>query len=87
MGKYEDAIPYYQKAQKDIPGYWRLNVDLAACYSALGRMDEAKEQVQHILKASPNFSIDFFINKLPARRPEDIKPYIDAVRKIPLAEQ
>jgi TolB-like protein/class 3 adenylate cyclase/Tfp pilus assembly protein PilF len=86
MGKYEDAIPYYQKAIKRVPGYWRLHVDLAGCYAALGMEEEAKAEVQHILTAAPNFTLERYVKGLPAKRPEDIKPYIDALHKIPMPE-
>jgi TolB-like protein/Tfp pilus assembly protein PilF len=86
MGKYEDAIPYYQKAIERVPGYWRLHVDLAGCYAVLGMQEEAKAEVQHILKAAPNFTLERFIRGLPARSPEDIKLYVAALREIPLAE-
>jgi len=87
MGKYEEAIPYYQKAIQRLPGFDRLHVDLAACYAAAGRVEEAEAKVQNILEATPNFSLEFYIKKLPARRSEDIKLYTDALRKIPLPEQ
>jgi adenylate cyclase len=86
MGKYEEAIPYYQEALKRLPGFDRLHVDLAACYAAAGRIEEAKVEVQYILEAIPNFSVEFYIKKLPARSPEDIKLFAEALRKIPIPE-
>jgi TolB-like protein/class 3 adenylate cyclase/Tfp pilus assembly protein PilF len=86
MGKYEDAIPFYQKALKLTPGYWRLHVDLAGCFAAVGRNDEAMVEVKHILKAAPHFTMENYIERLPARSPEDIKYYIEALRKVPFPE-
>lgn len=84
QGEYEDAIPYLQKAIEMNPKYFRMHLDLAACYAAQGREKEAKAAAEQVLKASPNFSIDKYINRgLPVKNIEDIKPYVDALRKIP----
>ena len=58
LGKYDEAIPYYKETIEHTPGYWRLYVDLAACYAALGMEEESKAQVQKILNAVPNFSVE-----------------------------
>jgi tetratricopeptide (TPR) repeat protein len=87
QGKYEEAIPYLQKALEMNPRYFRMSLDLAACYAAIGRQEEAKAAAEQVLKASPKFSIDRFINSgLPIESTEIIKPYIDALRKIPFPE-
>ena len=87
QGQYEEAIPYLKKALEMNPRYFRMNLDLAACYAALGKQEEAKAAAAQVLKASPNFSIDRFINKgLPIESTDIVKPYIDALRKIPFPE-
>ena len=87
QGKYEEAIPYLKKALEINPRYFRMNLDLAACYAALGKQEEAKAAAAQVLKASPKFSIDRFINKgLPIESTEIVKPYIDALRKIPFPQ-
>jgi hypothetical protein len=48
----------------------------------LGKEEEAKAMVKRLLDAHPTFTVDRFIKGLPAR-PEDIKPYVDALYKAP----
>jgi adenylate cyclase len=86
MGKYENAIPYYNKSIDAIPKFWRLYIDLAACYAALGMEEESNTQVQKVLNAAPNFSVEKHLKRLPARNPEDIKYYAEALRKAPFPE-
>jgi adenylate cyclase len=86
MGKYEDAIPYYKEAIKISPGFYRLHLDLAACYAALGKEEEAKAATQQVLKIYAAFNVEKYIKNLPARSPEDIKYYTEALRKVPFPE-
>jgi adenylate cyclase len=86
IGNYEDAIPYLQEAIKVKTKWGRLHVDLAACYAALGREEEAKVERQEVLRLRPKFSLKKYIMKLPTKDPKLIKPYIDALRKTGLPE-
>jgi adenylate cyclase len=86
LGKYDEAIPYYKETIEYIPGYWRLYVDLAACYAALGMEEESKAQVQKVLNAVPDFSVEKYIKRLPVRNPDDIKYFTEALHKAPFPD-
>ena len=85
-GKYESAIPHLKEALEINSNYFRLHLDLAACYAALGRDNEAKAEAQYVIKAAPDFSVETYIERLPVKNPEEIKLYIDALRKIPFPD-
>jgi adenylate cyclase len=59
VGNYEEAIPYYQKIIEIEGGakYYRVYLDLAACYAALGRQEETEAVSKEVLKLNPKFRI------------------------------
>jgi len=52
--KYEDAIPYYNKALELEPGNPDVIVDLGVCYFNMDDFQKAKELFQQALAKSPN---------------------------------
>ncbi len=86
MGKFENAIPNINKALEAGSKWYRIQLDLAACYAALGNKEEALTAAQKVLKKHPNFSVETFIARLPVNDLADIKPYVDALRKVPFPE-
>jgi tetratricopeptide (TPR) repeat protein len=85
-GKYEEAIPYYQKMIEGGTKSYRVYLDIAACYAALGRQEEAEVKSKEVLKLNPKFTLKKHIARLPAKNPESIKLYTEALRKLELPE-
>ena len=86
MGKYEDAIPYLKESVELGPPSYIRHLFLAACYAALGREEEAKAENQELLWLHKTFSLNKYINRLPAKDPKFIEPYVEALRKTGLPE-
>jgi adenylate cyclase len=86
IGKYEEAVVFYKKAIEIGPPYFRFHTDLAACYAALGKEDQAKAEIEKALRLNPRFSREKHIMRLPAKDPKFVKPYVEALRKIPFPE-
>ena len=62
IGRYEEAIAAFERAQtrnpnSPIPLAW-----LAITYADMGRMDEARAAAQEVLKLTPGFSAKGFVN-------------------------
>ncbi len=83
-GNYEEAIPYYQKMIEGGSKFYRVYLDQAACYAALGRQEEAEVNSKEVLKLNPKFTLKKHIARLPAKDPESIKVYTEALRKLEL---
>jgi TolB-like protein/Tfp pilus assembly protein PilF len=80
-GLYEEAILNMRKAiQLYGPSVHRHQFVIASC-SMLGRMDEAKEQVQQLLKINPTFSLSSWNYGRMYKRSEDSERLFDALRK------
>jgi hypothetical protein len=56
-------------------------IALAIAYSSLDRMEEAKSATAEVLKLSPNFSVEPFVNVIPYKNEADRKFIADALRK------
>jgi adenylate cyclase len=64
MGRYEQAIPILQRC---LAGYPNVGTHylLAVDYIELGREPQARAQAAEILRMSPNFSVDTFVQGFP----------------------
>jgi adenylate cyclase len=84
MDKCEDAIPLLEKALRWQQGYMVL-LNLAACYSALGREEEAESSVTQFLKLNPKFSLERFAKQM-VHRGAVKERFLDNLRKAGLPE-
>jgi adenylate cyclase len=80
MGRYEDARAAHKVALVRDPNLLTSHICLAACYSMAGRDEEARTQVQEVLRISPNFSLKA-IGGGPWKNPADGKAMFDALRR------
>lgn len=76
LRQYEKAIVPLEKLRTSQPGNGNALAVAAACYAALDRPIEAAATVQEVLKASPNYSLDFARTYLPFGRDEDLMHFI-----------
>jgi adenylate cyclase len=59
---------------------------LAASYSSLKRIKEARKAVEEILRIQPDFSLEYWANTLPFKNQEKLDKYINALRNAGLPE-
>jgi hypothetical protein len=52
----------------------------------LEMLEEAKREAEQVQILNPKFSIDTYIESLPVKSPEIVKPYINALNKVPFSE-
>jgi len=69
MERYETAIRYFKKSLEGNPKNLIVLVNLAPCYVILGRDEEARGVAVEILKLHPNFSVEKWMKKSPAKDP------------------
>jgi tetratricopeptide (TPR) repeat protein len=85
-GNYEEAIPYYQKMIDGGSKFYRAYLDVAACQVSLGRQEEAQVNCKKVLEFNPKFRMQKHITRLPAKSPEAVKLYTDALKKLDLPQ-
>ena len=80
VGQYEEAMTAQKAALTRNPNMLLAHICLAACYSMAGRDEEARAQVQEILRVSPKLSLET-VGFGPWKNPADGKAMLDALRK------
>ncbi|MGH6891815.1 MAG: adenylate/guanylate cyclase domain-containing protein, partial [Dongiaceae bacterium] len=77
LHRYEESIEILRKMHDPTQG----SRVLAASYAQLGQMAEARQQAAIVLKAQPNFTLNYWASTQPFRRKEDLEHYIEGLRK------
>ncbi len=80
-GQYDKAIETYNKSIKREPNNVFAHIGLAATYSLMGREKEAHEAALEVLKIDPEFSLKKFAKTSPMKNQDELKRYIEALRK------
>jgi tetratricopeptide (TPR) repeat protein len=80
-GMYEEALSALKKALNPEPNSIPIRFRLAACYSSLGREDEARAEVAALLKLNPNLSLGYLQKMFPYKNQADLDLMINALRK------
>jgi len=85
-GQYEKAIELCEKTLSGNPDNLSAYLVLAASYSSLNRIEDARKAVEEILRIQPGFSLEYYSNTIPFKNQEMFDKYINALRKAGLAE-
>ena len=80
-GMYAEALSALKKAVNLSPNAIDIRLRLAACYSSLGREDEARAEVVAILKLNPKSSLSYLAKMFPYKNKADLDQIINALRK------
>lgn len=80
-GRYEEAVTACKKSLFRSPKNTSAHVFLAVTYISLGRDEEARAELQEVLRINPNFSLERFANAMPYRNKSDKDNFIGALRK------
>jgi len=89
LRRYEEAIDATTLATRQSETEFRCWTPLAASLAQMGRLDEASEAVEEVLKRKPKVSLDYIRNAVPWKINEDMEHYLDGLRKagLPKVEQ
>ena len=84
--RFDETLDWLAKAIEEnplYPGNYRL---LVATYGHLGRIDEARAALEHLLRLMPNLTVESSRNQVPWQRPADMERYLNGLRKAGLRE-
>lgn len=85
-GRYEDVIAIATGVVREFPTYVSAYRQRAAAYAALGRLDEARAELQTVLRLVPGLTISQVRVGVPVKSPEAMERWLDALRKAGLPE-
>ena len=77
LRRYDEAILPLEKIRTSQPGNGNAIALAAACYAALGRLEDAKSAVEEVRRANPNYTLDYAREFIPFAREMDLKHFID----------
>lgn len=78
LRRYDDALNAYRKIRSPRVGHL---ADMAACFAQLGNRDEAKAQVDAILRRDPGFTIAGYLDGLPYLKSADREHHAEGLQK------
>src|SRR5216683_6681134 len=81
MGRYEEAIPILKRHLASYPNTLGARASLVVDYTELGREDEARAEAAEVLRISPQFSLDAWMQMIPYKEPAWRKRYYADMRK------
>src|SRR5216683_3063979 len=81
MGRYEEAIPIVKRSLASYPNIWAAHAILVVDYTELGREDEARAEAAEVLRISPQFSLDRWMQISPQKDQTVLKRNIADWRK------
>jgi adenylate cyclase len=67
MGRYAEAIPILKRFLARYPNFWAAHAVLVVDYTELGREDEARAEAAQVLRISPRFSLDRWMQISPQK--------------------
>jgi len=86
LGKNEEAISVFKKAVHNQPDHVNPRLELIASYSASGKTEEAKAEVDEVLRVNPNFSVRAYGRRVPMKNTTQKQKFLDLLRKAGLPE-
>jgi TolB-like protein/thioredoxin-like negative regulator of GroEL len=86
LHRYEDAVPHLQRVRTEMPGNANALALAAACYAALDSMDEARDTVAEIQKASKAYTLSHARQWVPYRLTSDLEHFLSMLSKAGLPE-
>ena len=87
LRRYDAAIATLRKVVDRSPDFWPAHIYLAASYSLLGRMEEARAAAAAALRLNPTITTTHSAGQIPYKNPADHKRLYDALEKAGLVPQ
>jgi adenylate cyclase len=84
--QYEQAIAPLRMAVSRFPTFITPRRHLAATYAQMGRMEEARAEIEVLRKLDPSLSIASYRERMRYEKVEDQEHYLDGLRKAGLPE-
>ena len=86
LGDYDQCVEAAKRGIALDPDYVGLQVDLAVCYAALGREEEARAAGAEILRTNPRFTLKAYASYAPFSDERDLKRNVELLRKVGVPE-
>lgn len=85
-GRFDAASSWAEKAFRDLPSFLFAVSIVAASHALAGRMDEARQAMQHLRQLDPTLRVSNLEDWFPIHRAEDRAAFADGLRRAGLPE-
>jgi TolB-like protein len=85
-GRFDIASAWAEKASRELPSILRVSAFSAASHALAGRMDEARQAMQHVRRLDPTLRISNVEDWVVLRRPGDLATFVEGLRRAGLPE-
>ena len=79
--RFDEAISTFKRAIAQNPDFWPSHILLAASYSAVGRVEEARAEATKTLRINPDFSLESWRLKCPFKNKDVLERRFSMLRK------
>jgi adenylate cyclase len=87
LNRWEEAIAELKTCILLAPGFRPCHEVAAVAYAEMGRLDEARAEAMEAHRLDPAFTLASAPEVLPFKNPQDLKRFVDGLRKAGLPEQ
>jgi len=87
LGQYDESLETLKKAMQANPNFFPAQVFIVACYSSMGRSEEATAAAKEVLRMNPKFTIESYAKTIPYKEKADVERELAALRKAGLPEK
>jgi TolB-like protein len=84
--RFDAASAWAEKASRELPNILRVSAFSAASHALAGRMDDARQAMQHVRRIDPTLRISNVAAWVVLRRPEDLATFVEGLRRAGLPE-
>jgi TolB-like protein len=84
--RFDTASSWAERAFSDLPSFLMVVSIIAASHALGGRMNEARQAMQHLRRLDPALRVSNLKDWLPIHRPEDLATFVDGLRRAGLPE-
>ena len=84
--RFDTASSWAERAFSDLPSFLMVVSIIAASHALGGRMNEARQAMQHLRRLDPALRVSNLKDWLPIHRPEDLTTFVDGLRRAGLPE-
>ncbi len=86
LGDYEAAEWPFVDVLKSTPEFVPPRAHLAATLAAMGRLGEARAEIEELIKVNPGYTLRNLPKSVPYKNEKDLDRFLDALRKVGLPE-
>jgi hypothetical protein len=80
-GRFDKASLWAEKSFRQLPSFLMVVGIIAASHALAGRLDEARQAMNHLRQLDSTLRVSNLVDWLPIRRPEHLATFADGLKR------